>query len=505
MLSAGLRSSSRSINKVVSRGFRSNAILCQAAPAVASESGGLLSLIFGSSGPKVPPLSDPLPGVNIPPPFGYLPPKETKVTTLANGFTIASEECPGPTATLGIYIDSGSVYETPQTSGMAHLLERMAFKDSTNRSHFYFTRSAEAIGASLQCSASREQMGYMGDALKTYIPEVVELLADTVRNSVFHSWEVAEQVMRVKTDLHMFSMNPKHIILEALHGVGFSGAIGQPLLAPEGNLGNLTPEVILQYVQENYTAPRMVLSGAGVNHDDLVALAEPLFSDMPRADLPKIPETQYHGGDWRASLASKETHVAMAFEVEGGWTSEADAVIVTVLQSLLGGGGSFSAGGPGKGMHSKLYVDVLSKETEIESCMAFTSVYNTTGLFGIHASTKKPKYLPKMVDEICVALERAATPKEVSQEQLERAKNSLISAVQANLDQRMVVAEDIGRQVLVYGKRKHISETLQMVKDITISDVQNMAAKVLQTPLTLVAAGDVSHMPHYNDVAARFH
>ena len=37
-------------------------------------------------------------------------------------------------------------------------------------------------------------MGYTFDALKTYVPEMVELLIDSVRNPVFLDWEVKEQV-----------------------------------------------------------------------------------------------------------------------------------------------------------------------------------------------------------------------------------------------------------------------------------------------------------------------
>ncbi|KAJ4832679.1 hypothetical protein Tsubulata_041784 [Turnera subulata] len=48
------------------------------------------------------------------------------------------------------------------------------------------------------------------------------------------------------------------------------------------------------------------------------------------------------------------THLALAFGVEGGWRAEKEAIILSVLQMLMGGGGSFPAGGPGKGMHSRL-------------------------------------------------------------------------------------------------------------------------------------------------------
>ncbi len=97
-----------------------------------------------------------------------------------------------------------------------------------------------------------------------------------------------------------------------------------------------------------------------MDHDELLSVAEPLLSDLPAFDQSTEVKTEYVGGDWRQSVDSPLTHVAVAFEVPGGWRNEKDSYAVTVLQSLLGGGGSFSAGGPGKGMYSRLYTRVRS-------------------------------------------------------------------------------------------------------------------------------------------------
>lgn len=70
----------------------------------------------------------------------------------------------------------------------------MAFKSTTNRSHFRIVREVEAIGGNVGASASREQMGYTFDALKTYAPQMVELLVDCVRHPAFLDWEVNEEV-----------------------------------------------------------------------------------------------------------------------------------------------------------------------------------------------------------------------------------------------------------------------------------------------------------------------
>lgn len=52
-------------------------------------------------------------------------------------------------------------------------------------------------------------------------------------------------------------------------------------------------------------------------------------------------------------------HLVLGFE--GASLNHQDFVPFCVLNSLMGGGGSFSAGGPGKGMYTRLYTDVLHK------------------------------------------------------------------------------------------------------------------------------------------------
>ena len=54
---------------------------------------------------------------------------ETKITTLPNGFRIATESNPNnQTATVGVWIDAGSRFETAENNGVAHFLEHMSFK-----------------------------------------------------------------------------------------------------------------------------------------------------------------------------------------------------------------------------------------------------------------------------------------------------------------------------------------------------------------------------------------
>ncbi|KAK1551206.1 hypothetical protein Q3G72_031941 [Acer saccharum] len=471
-----------------------------------SSLGGIFSWLTGERSKSSPPLDFPLPGVSLPPSLpDYVEPGKTKITTLPNGVKVASETSASATASIGLYVDCGSIYESPISFGATHLLERMAFKSTRNRSHLRIVREVEAIGGNIQASASREQMGYTLDALKTYVPEMVELLVDCVRNPVFLDWEVNEQLLKVKSEVTEAFNNPQGLLLEAIHSAGYSGALANPLLAPESAINRLNSTILEEFVSENYTAPRIVLAASGVEHDQLLSVAEPLLSDLPSISRPEEPKSVYTGGDYRcqADSGDQSTHFALAFEFPGGWHKEKEAMALTVLQMLMGGGGSFSAGGPGKGMYSRLYLRVLNEYPQVQSFSAFNNIYNNTGLFGIQGTTGSD-FVAKAIDIAAKELITVATPGQVDQVQLDRAKQSTKSAILMNLESRMVVSEDIGRQVLTYGERKPVENFLKAIDEVTVKDIASIAKKLISSPLTMASYGNVINVPSYDSVSSKF-
>ncbi|KAI3443691.1 hypothetical protein Pfo_000356 [Paulownia fortunei] len=486
-------------------GYRGLARYASTSAVAMKSSGGFFGWLTGEKSSSLSPLDFPLKDVILPEPLpDYVEPGKTKITTLPNGLRIASETSANPAASIGLYVDCGSIYETPASYGATHLLERMAFKSTTNRSHLRIVREVEAIGGNVTASVSREHMSYTYDALKTYVPQMVELLADCVRNPAFLDWEVSEQLHKLSAEISEYSKNPQHLLLEAIHSTGYSGPYANALVASESALGGLNSTVLEEFVAENYTAPRMVLAASGVDHDKLLEYAEPLLSDLPKVSRPSEPKPIYTGGDFRRQGDSGITHFALAFELPGGWVKEKDAIILTVLQMLMGGGGSFSAGGPGKGMYSRLYLRVLNEHPQIQSFSSFNSIYNHTGLFGIQATTGSD-FATNAIDIAAKELIAVASPGEVDQVQLDRAKQSTKSAILMNLESRMVASEDIGKQILTYGERKPVEHFLKAVDEVTAQDIAKTVQKLLSSPLTMASYGDVLHLPSYDAVSSRFH
>jgi processing peptidase subunit alpha len=173
------------------------------------------------------------------------------------------------------------------------------------------------------------------------------------------------------------------------------------------------------------------------------------------------------------------SHIHLAFEALP--ISSPDIYALAALQTLLGGGGSFSAGGPGKGMYSRLYTNVLNQHGWVESCVAFNHSYTDSGLFGISASCS-PNKVAQMLEVMCrelqaLTLDTGFTSLQAAE--VNRAKNQLRSSLLMNLESRMVELEDLGRQVQVHGRKVGVREMCRKIEELTVEDLRRVAKTVV--------------------------
>jgi processing peptidase subunit alpha len=183
------------------------------------------------------------------------------------------------------------------------------------------------------------------------------------------------------------------------------------------------------------------------------------------------------------------SHIHIAFEALP--ISSPDIYALATLQTLLGGGGSFSAGGPGKGMYSRLYTNVLNQHGWVESCMAFNHSYTDSGLFGIAASCA-PAQVSQMLEVMCRELNALGQETgyfALKDGEVQRAKNQLRSSLLMNLESRMVELEDLGRQVQVHGRKIGVKEMCRMIENVTVQDLRRVARQVFGGEVHNVGGG----------------
>ncbi|KAJ8662892.1 hypothetical protein O0I10_001068 [Lichtheimia ornata] len=464
-----------------------------------------------------------------------------KVTTLPNGIRVASENTPGHFGAVGVYMDAGSRYETEKTRGVSHILDRLAFKSTANRSADQVVEELESLGGNIMCSSSRECMMYQSAIFSQDLDRVMSLFSDVILRPNIEPSEVDEQRMTAMYEIEEIWSKPEMILPEILHTVAYQGnTLGNPLLCPPDNLATMSPDLIKDYMKDWYRPERMVIAACGAEHDQVVELACKYFGDVPKskelldsvethnealrqqaanaekaankpslmkslfkssssgnqAQTPYELATQpalYTGGSTflDAGVDAPLTHVYVAFE--GLSINDPDIYTLATLQILLGGGGSFSAGGPGKGMYSRLFTHVLNQHYWVESCQAFNHCYTDSGLFGI-AGSCRPEYANALLEVICRELDMVSRSDvneylRVNDQELSRAKNQLKSSLLMNLESRMVQLEDLGRQVQVHGKKTGIDEMLENIDRVDVSELQRVASRIVRGAVGISTGG----------------
>ena len=174
-----------------------------------------------------------------------------------------------------------------------------------------------------------------------------------------------------------------------------------------------------------------------------------------------------------------------------------DFVPTCVLNMMMGGGGSFSAGGPGKGMYTRLYTNVLNRHYWMYNATAYNHGYIDSGLFCIHASAN-PAKVRDIITVITTEARKMAG--KIDPIELKRAKAQLQSMLLMNLESKPVIFEDMARQVLANNERKTAQFFIDEIDKITEDDIKRIADKMLKSKVSVAALGDVDKFPELQEI-----
>lgn len=430
----------------------------------------------------------------------------TQVTTLANGLRVATESRPSGGAVVGVWIDAGTRFEDDRVNGVAHFLEHLIFKGTKNRAQRALEVGVEDIGAHLNAYTSREQTVYYARALKKDVPEMTNLLADILQNSEISDAAVERERDVILREMEEIDQIQEEVLFDYLHGTAFQDSpLARTILGPVENIKSLTPADLKAYIAQHYKPHRMVLAAAGdVQHDEMVKLAEDKFGGMPADtsgvtshDLVAKKPAYLVGSDVRIRNDDMPiAHMAIAFE-SCGW-AHPDAVTFMVMQSLMG---TYDRNSTTGDFSSYRIAKRMSGVPCVRSVSAFNTTYTDTGLFGLYA-TADPVELDDYVVEGMEEVVRNCFS--VDAVNLQNAKTALKTSLLAQLDGPTGVAEEIGRQLLVYGRRIPMSEWFARIDAVDEAAVKRVSNKyIFDREVAVTCMGPIQSVPDYNFIRRR--
>jgi predicted Zn-dependent peptidase len=398
-----------------------------------------------------------------------------ELTRLKSGLTIVTDSMPHlHSASLGVWVGSGSRDEQPDEHGISHLLEHMAFKGTKRRSAREIAETIEAVGGDLNAATSVETTAYYARVLKADVHLALDVLSDILANPAFDAGELKREQNVIVQEIGAVEDAPDDLVFERLNETAFPGQpVGRSILGTPATVRAFSPDKLRTYLNRNYRAPDMIVAAAGaLEHQDVVEQVEEKFASFsgPAAPLPQ-PAT-FGGGTRIESRELEQVHLALA--MQGLPLGHPDLYSLQVFAAVLGGG-----------MSSRLFQEVREKRGLCYAIYAFHMPYSDTGVFGLYSGTDQsdaPELMQVVVDEIADA---TAT---LNDTEINRAKAQMKAGLLMALESSGARAEQLARQILAYGRPIPLEEIVAKVDAVTEQSVRAAGVAMLRRSRPAIAA-----------------
>jgi predicted Zn-dependent peptidase len=412
-------------------------------------------------------------------------------TVLPNGFRIVTDFIPYvESACVGIWVAAGTRHETIEVNGVAHLLEHMAFKGTRRRSAIDIAQEIEAVGGHLNAYTGRENTAYYARVLKQDVALALDILADILLDSVFDEEELTRERTVVLQEIGQANDTPDDIIFDHFQATAYPGQpLGWPVLGSVETVSAMPRAAIAGYIDRHYGADTMVLVASGnVNHDAIVEQAARLFEGLTKkAANGLLVPAEYRHGDFREARDLDQLHVVMGFP--GLAYADPDFYAAQVFSTLFGGG-----------MSSRLFQEIREKRGLVYSIYSFSGAYEDGGLFGIYAGTGEDE-IDELMPVLCDEIGRVAH--DVEEAEIQRARAQLKASLLMSLESTMSRAEQMGQQMLVFGRPVSAAEITAKIDAVDLLSVRRAATRIFDAPPAVAALGPVARLMSYDTILTR--
>jgi predicted Zn-dependent peptidase len=398
-----------------------------------------------------------------------------RITSLPSGLRVVTDDMPHlQTASLGIWVGSGSRDEKPEEHGMSHFLEHMAFKGTTRRTARQIAEEIEAVGGDLNAATGIETTSYYSRVLKADVPLALDVLADILSDPTFDPDELTREKNVIIQEIGASQDTPDDIIFEHLQETAFpSQPIGRNIMGTRETVRSFDRKRLRSYLERHYRAPDMVIAAAGaVDHDAIVDLVGPLFSSFTGGRAPISEPAQFKGGVRVENSDLEQAHIALA--LEGVSQRDPSIYSVQVFASVLGGG-----------MSSRLFQEVREIRGLCYSIYAFHSPFSDTGMLSVFAGTDPTdanELMRVVVDQIGIAAET------ISELEVARAKVQMKAGLLMALESSGARAEQLARQMMIFGRPIPLDEIVARIDAVTVDSTRAAGHALIAHGRTAVAA-----------------
>jgi predicted Zn-dependent peptidase len=381
------------------------------------------------------------------------------VTTLKSGINVVTDTMPHlESASLGVWVKSGSRDERSDEHGISHFLEHMAFKGTRRRSARQIAEEIEAVGGDLNAATSAESTAYYARVLKADVPLALDVLADILSEPAFDREELLREQNVIVQEIGAVADAPDDLVFEHLQDIAFpKQPLGRSILGTATTVRSFDAVKLRDYMGRHYRAPDILVGAAGaVDHAAVVGEVERRFASF-NGPAGAMPAPAYFGGGTRVERRELEqVHIALA--LAGIAVTDPALYSLQVFTNVLGGG-----------MSSRLFQEAREKRGLCYSIYSFHAPYSDIGMFGLYAGTDagdSAELMRLVVDEIANAAET------ISEVEIARAKAQMKAGLLMALESSGDRIGQLARQMLAWGRPIPLDELVEKVEAVTVESAR---------------------------------
>ena len=401
------------------------------------------------------------------------------LTTLDNGVRVVVYPLSHlATASVSVFVRSGSQHETKRLNGISHVIEHMAFKGTRTRDCQQINLDAERLGAEVNAHTDKDHTAFHMRGHARDAGTFIGMMGDIVQHSIFPDDELARERQVL---LHEYAEDEDDAMASAFNlfdkACYGDHPMAQPVIGTRANLRRFTRDDLVAFIASQYTGLNTVVGIAGrVDPERMVAATRAAFGGMPRGDANRIAAPAYLGGIRARRLAGgDQVHVVLGFPVPA-LAEEHHAF--RVAAALFG-----------EGMSSPFLDRVRERRGLVYHADCYTDVRDAYGQFVVEASTT-PQNLDEFLLEVTRLLQEQAEI--VRSGDLERACNQLtvrtLFAQEAPEDQLEQAAVDL----FALGRIRSQEELLARIAATSSNHVREAFVRMLGAGAAIGMAGKIA-------------
>lgn len=388
-----------------------------------------------------------------------------KLTKLDNGLRVLTVVMPSlESATLTLWVKTGSRFEDKRIRGISHFIEHMAFKGGKKyKSAKIVSETLEGMGADFNAATSKELTSFYVKVRTDLIEKAFDVLSDIIFSPVYKEEELKKEKGVIIEEISMQEDNPSDKVSLVFTEMIFQGnPLAEDIAGTKETVQNLTKNDIQSYSARYYVTDNLLLTvSGGIDRQKIEKLAEKYFNSVESGRAFEYKKFSDNQRSARLKVHYKKTEQANIILGQIGFERTDDKKYAEAILSVILGGG----------MSSRLFTEIREKRGLAYAVGTSPSGYIDTGVFASFAATD-PKNAKEVIKIIIDEQEKiAARSGKITKKELTKAKEYIKGRTALSLEDTNSVNGFFAKRALFFDEIITPNDLFKLIDKVTDDEI----------------------------------